>query len=112
MEHYSKTQWRMMKPRRVSKVCEYCDVTVFRFPPADVPMLRSTIDHILPQSRKGSSESYNLKMSCLWCNNGKNAFGECIAALRCAEAIVGRENTYRGFRRITRWWRNIQKAVA
>jgi hypothetical protein len=28
----------------------------------------------------------------MWCNTGRSAAGHCIAALRCAETVLGRGN--------------------
>ena len=51
---------------------------------------RATIDHILPRSLSGDESIPNLRLACMWCNAGRSVSGHCIAALRCAEAVVGR----------------------
>jgi hypothetical protein len=52
---------------RAGGLCEYCltfsDLTGHAF----------TVDHIIPQSRRGTSELDNLCLCCFWCNDYKQA---------------------------------------
>lgn len=53
----------------------------------------TTMDHLLPKCRGGRSTRrdgyYNLKIAFLGCNMKRAAAGHCMAALRCAEAVLG-----------------------
>ena len=112
--HWSYRQKQLMERggRVVSTVCEYCNEVVLRemvLKDGSQQMLRSTIDHILPKHSGGTDERYNLKMACLWCNNGKEIADDCIAAFRCIEAIIGRDNTSDGFSKIALWFNDFRK---
>jgi 5-methylcytosine-specific restriction endonuclease McrA len=52
---------------RAGSLCEYCltfsDLTGHAF----------TVDHIIPQPRRGTSELDNLCLCCFWCNDYKQA---------------------------------------
>jgi HNH endonuclease len=52
----------------------------------------ATIDHILPRALGGDESIQNIRLACMWCNTGRSAAGHCIAALRCAETVLGRGN--------------------
>jgi hypothetical protein len=61
----------------------------------------ATIDHVLPRAHGRDESQQNVRLACMWCNVGRSMSGHCIAAFRCAEAIVGRGN----MAAITRWYR-------
>jgi hypothetical protein len=61
----------------------------------------ATIDHVLPRAYGRDESRQNTRLACMWCNVGRSMSGHCIAAFRCAEAIVGRGD----MAAITRWHR-------
>jgi hypothetical protein len=61
----------------------------------------ATVDHVLPRSMGGDHSKANLRLACMWCNVGRAAAGHCIAAFRCAEAVVGQGD----MAAITTWFR-------
>ncbi len=74
--------------------CSYCgQLTIVRFGRTRVHDWQlATIDHILPRSLGGDESIQNIRLACMWCNTGRSITGHCIAALRCAEAVLGRGN--------------------
>jgi hypothetical protein len=74
--------------------CLYCnELTVLSTGPATVHNWHlATIHHILPRSLGGDESIQNIRLACMWCNTGRSITGHCIAALRCAEAVLGRGN--------------------
>ena len=65
----------------------------------------ATVDHLLPRSRGGNTHTDdldNIRVACLRCNIGRAAAGHCIAALRCAQAVLG-NGASQG--QIARWFR-------
>jgi HNH endonuclease len=68
----------------------------------------ATVDHLLPRSRGGHTRTGgldNIRVACLRCNIGRAAAGHCIAALRCAQAVLG-NGASQG--QIARWFRASQ----
>jgi 5-methylcytosine-specific restriction protein A len=56
------SQW--WKRKRASGICHYCNG---QFPPKEL-----TMDHVIPLSRGGHSEKFNLVPCCKDCNTKKN----------------------------------------
>ena len=74
--------------------CSYCEeqVNVTLGPTVVHDWHLATIDHILPRALGGDESIQNIRLACMWCNTGRSITGHCVAALRCAEAVVGRGN--------------------
>jgi 5-methylcytosine-specific restriction endonuclease McrA len=51
-------------------ICHYCNSHVSRYMSEGDP-LKATVDHIIPVSKKGTSNIDNLVLSCSQCNNMK-----------------------------------------
>jgi hypothetical protein len=64
----------------------------------------ATVDHVLPRAAAGDHSIENIRLACMWCNVGRSMAGHCIAAFRCAEAVVG----WGDMAAITRWFRDHQ----
>lgn len=73
--------------RRLS--CHWCGTSISRPKHRDHSPLSGTLDHLVPQAWGGRDEPTNLVLSCRGCNERRAAAGHCIAALRCAEAVMG-----------------------
>jgi hypothetical protein len=61
------TELRRRVRQRARNLCEYCRTLM------DFTGHEFTIDHILPESRGGTSHFDNLCFCCFWCNNYKQA---------------------------------------
>lgn len=61
-----------------------------------------TVEHMLPKCRGGTDEAHNLRWACRRCNEFRSIAGHCIAALRCAEAVVGENQPAAVYRRFLR----------
>ena len=58
-------RWKQLYGLSATFICPYCL--------KEFQLKNATVDHMLPSSRGGSSESYNLVYSCKFCNNQKGA---------------------------------------
>lgn len=90
--------------RSAGRRCQYCGVAVFERRQARVGHRPdgASVDHVLPQNAGGTDVIDNLKLSCGWCNQGRAITGDCIGALACAKAVVGRAP----YPRLSAWWRS------
>lgn len=51
----------------------------------------ATLDHIVPRWRGGSNAIKNLRIICLLCNQARAVVGDCVGALACVRAVIGRK---------------------
>lgn len=58
-------QWKKLYRLTATFVCPYCQ--------KEFSLSKATIDHLIPRSRGGVSEPYNLVWTCKRCNNEKGA---------------------------------------
>ena len=58
-------QWKKLYRLTATFICPYCG--------GEFPLNKATIDHVIPASRQGSNEPYNLVWCCKRCNNEKGA---------------------------------------
>lgn len=58
-------RWKKLYGLQATFICPYCL--------NEFSLKKATVDHIIPKSRGGSSESYNLVWACKRCNNEKGA---------------------------------------
>lgn len=58
-------QWKHLYGMRATFICPYCM--------GEFALSKATIDHLVPQSRGGVSEPYNMVWCCKRCNNEKGA---------------------------------------
>lgn len=58
-------QWKHLYGMRATFICPYCM--------GEFALSKATIDHIVPQSRGGVSEPYNMVWCCKRCNNEKGS---------------------------------------
>ena len=73
--------------------CRYCGCLVRQSHPSDDR--RASLDHILPRERRGTRVPINAALACARCNVRRAIDGHCIAALRCAEAVIGSDEPER-----------------
>jgi 5-methylcytosine-specific restriction endonuclease McrA len=53
--------------------CAYCGISMRRKPRRDMPWLTATLDHVLPISRGGRNQRWNLVAACHGCNQAKGS---------------------------------------
>lgn len=58
-------QWKHLYGMRATFICPYCM--------GEFALSKATIDHLVPQSRGGVSEPYNMVWCCKRCNNEKGS---------------------------------------
>lgn len=58
-------QWKHLYGMRATFICPYCL--------GEFPLKKGTIDHLIPKSRGGTDEPYNLVWSCSRCNGDKGS---------------------------------------
>lgn len=58
-------RWKRLYGLQATFVCPYCM--------CEYPLKNATYDHLIPRSRGGSSEPYNLVWACKRCNNEKGS---------------------------------------
>ena len=58
-------QWKKLYRLTATFICPYCR--------KEFPLNKATIDHLVPRSRGGASEPYNMVWACKRCNNEKGA---------------------------------------
>ena len=64
---WKKARQRFWKDYNGPLICYYCSSPVSRFM-IDGDPLKATVDHIIPVSKKGTSNIDNLVLSCSQCN--------------------------------------------
>lgn len=58
-------QWKRLYGLNATFICPYCL--------KEFPLSKATVDHLIPRSRQGTDEPYNLVWACFRCNNEKGA---------------------------------------
>ncbi len=66
-------------------------------------MAEATLDHIVPRRSGGGHAVQNLRIVCRLCNASRAITGDCVGALACVRAVIGRQNLRRVARAWARW---------
>lgn len=58
-------KWKQLYSKSGTFICPYCL--------EELPLKQASIDHLVPRSRGGHSDSQNMVLSCKYCNNEKGS---------------------------------------
>jgi hypothetical protein len=122
--------WQKSLDKHSKAICCWCGCDLVLVPRPQ-PKLRyrlpdnaATVDHILPRSRGGKSsiisarkngdmrksplrgDYANVKLCCYRCNNLRDQADNCIGALHCAYAVVGKHK-----QKITAWLNKLPNSA-